>query len=81
MREYLSCAMDIGEQMLISGAEVHRAEESIRRMCTAFGAERVDIFIITSSMNGRKEIATSAMNLALLLIYSLHSYHNTCDIT
>ncbi|MBE6632385.1 MAG: threonine/serine exporter family protein [Ruminococcaceae bacterium] len=50
MKEFLSCAMDIGEQMLISGAEVHRVEESIRRMCTAFGAERVDIFIITSSM-------------------------------
>lgn len=42
--------MDIGEQMLISGAEVHRVEESISRMCRAFGAERVDVFIITSSM-------------------------------
>ncbi len=42
--------MDIGEQMLISGAEVHRVEESISRMCHAFGAERVDVFIITSSM-------------------------------
>ena len=43
-------AMDIGEQMLISGAEVHRVEESIRRICYAFGAVRVDVFIITSSM-------------------------------
>lgn len=42
--------MDIGEQMLISGAEVHRVEESISRMCRALGAKRVDVFIITSSM-------------------------------
>ena len=50
MEEYINCAMDIGEQMLLSGAEVHRVEESISRMCAAFGAVRTDIFIITSSM-------------------------------
>lgn len=42
--------IDIGEQMLLSGAEVHRVEESISRMGYALGAERVDVFIITSSM-------------------------------
>lgn len=50
MDKLFICAMDIGEQMLISGAEVHRVEESIERMCYAFGAKRVDIFTITSSM-------------------------------
>ena len=50
MKELLDCAMDIGEEMLIAGAEVHRAEDSIRRMCTAMGAARTDVFIITSSM-------------------------------
>ncbi len=50
MQEYLNCAMDIGEQMLINGAEVHRVEDSVRRMCRAFGYERIDVFIITSSM-------------------------------
>lgn len=50
MEELFVCAMDIGEQMLISGAEVHRVEESIERMCYAYGAKRVDIFTITSSM-------------------------------
>lgn len=42
--------INIGEQMLLSGAEVHRVEESISRMGYALGAERVDVFIITSSM-------------------------------
>lgn len=50
MKELLGCAMDIGEQMLLCGAEVHRVEDSIERMCRAFGAERIDVFIITSSM-------------------------------
>jgi len=50
MKELLKCAIDIGEQMLICGAEVHRVEDSISRMCRAFGAERIDVFIITSSM-------------------------------
>lgn len=36
--------------MLICGAEVHRVEESITRMCTAIGFVRTDVFIITSSM-------------------------------
>lgn len=50
MIQSFGLAMDIGEQMLLSGAEVHRVEESISRMCQAFGAIRVDVFIITSSM-------------------------------
>lgn len=50
MLKLFNLAIDIGEQMLISGAEVHRVEESINRMCSALGAKRVDVFIITSSM-------------------------------
>lgn len=50
MTNLFNYAMDIGEQLLISGAEVHRVEESISRICYALGAKRVDVFIITSSM-------------------------------
>lgn len=50
LKEYLDCAMEIGEQMLINGAEVHRVEDSMCRICRAFGAIRTDVFIITSSM-------------------------------
>ena len=50
MKKYLNCVMDIGELMLINGAEVHRVEDSVRRMCTALGYDRIDVFIITSSM-------------------------------
>ncbi len=50
MKKLLDIALDIGEQMLISGAEVHRVEDTIERICKAFGASRVDVFFITSSM-------------------------------
>ncbi len=46
----LSCALDIGEQMLISGAEVYRVEDCIKRICLAYGCKRVDVFTITSSI-------------------------------
>lgn len=36
--------------MLIYGAEVHRVEDSIQRMCKSLGCRRVDVFIITTSM-------------------------------
>lgn len=47
---YLYYAMEIGEAMLLCGAEVGRVEDSIRRICMAYGARRVDVFTITSSI-------------------------------
>lgn len=44
----LNQAMDVGEQMLSNGAEVHRVENTIRNICMAYGAARVDVFSITS---------------------------------
>ena len=49
-QQILSCALDIGEQMLISGAEVRRVELAISMICNAYGCRRADVFIITSSM-------------------------------
>lgn len=43
-------AMTIGERLLINGAEVSRVEDTIRRIGMAYGAERVDVFSITSSI-------------------------------
>lgn len=50
MEKLLDCIMDLGEQMLISGGEVHRVEESLERIFDAYKAKRTDVFIITSSM-------------------------------
>lgn len=48
--QLLTCALDIGEQMLISGAEIGRVEDSVRHICTAYGCRRTDVFTITSSI-------------------------------
>ena len=50
MQNYFELIVDIGENMLLAGAEVHRVEDSIERMCTAVGFYRTDVFIITSCM-------------------------------
>ena len=48
--QLLTCALDIGEQMLLSGAEIGRVEDSIRLICNAYGCSRTDVFTITSSI-------------------------------
>ena len=48
--QLISCALDIGEQMLLSGAEVGRVETTVKLICTAYGCSRTDVFTITSSI-------------------------------
>ena len=48
--QLLTCALDIGEMMLISGAEIGRVEDSVRLICAAYGCSRTDVFTITSSI-------------------------------
>lgn len=47
---YLSAVMDIGELLLAHGAEVSRVEDTISRLCRAWGFVRSDVFTITSSI-------------------------------
>ena len=49
--QYLYYAMNIGELLLENGAEVGRVEDTVRRICLAGGAERADVFSITSNMS------------------------------
>ena len=42
--------LDIGETLLTSGAEINRVEDTMTRLGRAYGAERVDIFVITSDI-------------------------------
>lgn len=50
--EYLLClSLDIGEGMLKNGAEVSRVEDTIERICKAYGAAHVEVFSIISFIN------------------------------
>ena len=47
--EYLLClALDIGEGILKSGGEISRVEDTVSRICKAYGAEHVEVFAIPS---------------------------------
>ena len=50
--EYLLClALDVGEGMLTSGGEIARVENTVERICHAYGALHVEVFTITSVMH------------------------------
>jgi len=42
--------LDLGEMMLSIGAEVKRVEDTLVRMGNAYGASRMNVFVITSSI-------------------------------
>ncbi len=48
--EVLSLALDIGKSMVKCGAEMNRVEETIIRICYAYGMKRVEVFSIISMM-------------------------------
>jgi len=43
-------SLKVGEHLLINGGEISRVEDTIQRICTAYGAARVDVFAITSTI-------------------------------
>ena len=46
----LHTLLELGESMLADGAEVRRVEQTLTRMGKAYGAVRMDVFVITSSI-------------------------------
>ncbi len=44
----LDIAMELGAEILRSGGEIHRVEDTITRICRAYGAVGVEVFAITS---------------------------------
>lgn len=49
-KKLVNLFLDIGEEMLASGGEVNRVEDTLSRLAKAYGAQKVDIFVITSSI-------------------------------
>ena len=46
----LGLFMDVGAMMIRNGSEVKRVEDTLRRMGAAYGADRMDVFAITSTL-------------------------------
>ena len=48
--EILHELMNMSEQLLLSGADVNRVEDTVSRMGKAYGAKYMDVFVITSNV-------------------------------
>jgi len=74
VKQGLSIALDVGERMLRSGGEVSRVEDTISRICRAYGANQVDVFVITSSIvtTVRNETAHTETRRILSQSYDLN---------
>ena len=49
-QKIVKLVLDIGEQLLMCGGEVSRVEETVMRICSAYGAIKTDVFCISSNM-------------------------------
>lgn len=49
-KELLSALLELGEEMYLCGAEIHRVEDTLSRIGEAYGAERMNVFAITSTI-------------------------------
>ena len=81
--ELLECVLDLGEQMLVCGAEISRVEDTIKRVTASYGCMRTDVFVITSvifltlcdadgnSVTGNRRVMKYVTNLD-----KLHKYND-----
>ncbi len=56
LKRALALALEAGRILLKNGAEIFRAEESIKRICHSFGIENIDVFILSHALFVSAEI-------------------------
>lgn len=66
----LSLALDIGKSMIKCGAEVNRVEETVIRVCYAYGIEKAQVFSIISMIHATVLDKESGAHSQLRRIYS-----------
>lgn len=49
-KELLSVLLELGEDMYLCGAEINRVEDTLSRIGEAYGADRMNVFAITSTI-------------------------------
>ncbi len=48
MKIFIDIALEVGKKLIESGAEIQRAEDSVKRICKSSGAKNVSVFSIPS---------------------------------
>lgn len=78
--EYLLClALDVGEGMLKNGAEVARVEDTIERICRAYGAAHVEVFTIISMINAAIRMPDGSYSSQLRRVKQTSNNLNTLE--
>ena len=79
----LSVAIDIGEAMLRNGAEVHRVEDTISRLCGAYGSAKTEIFVIPTVIiaaltlgDGTRSSQIRRVSISRYRMYKIELYNN-----
>lgn len=71
--QYLTCALDIGQMLLESGATVNRVEDTIRRIMASIGISRVEVFSITSNITATAHLDHFQTLTQMRRVYSAHT--------
>ena len=66
----LSLALDLGKSMVRCGAEINRVEETVVRVCYAYGMKSVDVFSIISMIQATVVDSDNAPHTQVRRIYS-----------
>lgn len=65
----LGKALDIGENLLKCGAEPHRIEDTVNRICTAYGAVHTDVFALPSLVMAGVRMADGTKSSQMRRVY------------
>ena len=65
----LCLAMDVGEHMLRCGGEIHRVEDTVERICRAYGAAHVEVFVIPSLVMAAIRMSDGAYSSQIRRVY------------
>lgn len=65
----LCLALDVGEHILRCGGEIQRAENTVQRICRAYGAAHVEVFAITSLLLAAVRMPDGTYSSQLRRIY------------
>ncbi len=50
-QQLIKSMLDLGEQLLLAGGEIHRVEDSLARVGKVYGAVGTEVFVLTSVIN------------------------------
>lgn len=76
----LRTALDIAENLLRCGGTVHRAEETVERICKANGASHVEVFSITSVIIASVRMADGEYAVQTRRIYGCSNNFTKLDL-